>query len=191
MKEVEDFFNNLSDRWDEICTHDPEKLNYIIDHANINKGDKVLDIGCGTGVLEKYILLCAPEKIVGVDISEGMIRMAKMKYLTPITEFRHKDVMALKEETFDVALAYSVFPHFEEPEKLIAHVSTLLRKGGRFMICHSESRDIINGHHQKQAGKLSDALPPVEELKKIMSPFFDIDFTEDNEKLYIISGIKI
>lgn len=190
MNCIADFFDTLADRWDELCYHDPEKLDYILHKTGIRKGLRILDIGCGTGVLESFLLPHSPRQIVGVDISPGMIAKARSKYATPIVDFRCMDVMDLDDGLFDYVIAYSVYPHFQEPEKLIAHLAGLLPAGGELVICHSESRDKINGHHDKHAGKLSDGLPPVEELARMLSPCFTINAMEDNERLYMISATR-
>lgn len=93
-------------------------------------------------------------------------------------------------KSFDYIIAYSVFPHFQEPEKLISHLAGLLPVGGKLVVCHSESRDRINGHHDKHAGKLSEGLPPVEELARMLSPFFTVSTMEDSDRLYMISATR-
>lgn len=185
-----DFFDTLADRWDELCFHDPEKLTYMLDHTGIQPGMRMLDIGCGTGVLESYLLPYVPKQIVGVDISAGMINRARQKYATPLVEFRCMDVMGIQCEKFDYMIAYSVFPHFTEPERLIKHLTGLLNPEGVLVICHSEGRDKINGHHDRHAGKLSTGLPPATELATLMKQFFTIGHIEDNERLYMITGIN-
>ena len=154
MNKVADFSDTLAYRWDELCYHDPEKLNDILRRTGLRKGLRILDIGCGTGVLESYLLPYSPLQIVGVDISPEMIEKARSKYATPIVDFRCQDVRDIRGESFDYIIAYSVFPHFQKPEKLISHLAGLLPVGGKLVVCHSESRDRINGHHDKHAGKL-------------------------------------
>ena len=149
-----------------------------------------VDVGCGTGVLEKYLLTYSPAHITGIDISPRMIEMAHNKYATPIVDFRCLDVMDLKNEQFDFIIAYSVFPHFEQPDKLIAHLASLLIPGGELVICHSEGRESINGHHNKQANRISFGLPPAREVAALMEPFFHIQEIEDTDELYIVSGIR-
>ena len=78
----------------------------------------------------------------------------------------------------------------QEPEKLISHLAGLLPAGGELVICHSESRDKINGHHDKHAEKLSEGLPPVEELARMLSPFFTVNTMEDSDRLYMISATR-
>ena len=60
MNKVADFSDTLADRWDELCYHDPEKLNDILRRTGLRKGLRILDIGCGTGVLESYLLPYSP-----------------------------------------------------------------------------------------------------------------------------------
>ena len=72
--------------------------------------------------------------------------------------------------TISLPIVFSLIS--QEPEKLVSHLAGILPAGGELVICHSESRDKINGHHDKHAGKLSEGLPPVEELARMLSPFF-------------------
>ena len=92
-----------------------------------------------------------------------MIEKARSKYATPVVDFRCQDVWDIQGESFDYIIAYSVFPHFQEPE---------------------------NGHHDKHAGKLSEGLPPVEELARMLSPFFTVNTMEDSDRLYMISATR-
>lgn len=190
MDKMAEFFDTLADRWDKLCYHDPEKLNYILQKTGLRKGLRILDIGCGTGILESYLLPYSPRQIVAVDISPRMIEKARTKYITPLVEFRCMDIMDLKGEQFDYIIAYSVFPHFLKPDMLIPHLAGLLPPGGKLVICHSESREIINDYHDTHAGDLSEKLPPATELARRLSPFFTIETAEDNDRLYLVSAIR-
>lgn len=190
MNEIASFFDTLADRWDELCYHDPEKIAYILNRTTLAKGFRILDIGCGTGILESYLLPFSPSQIVGVDLSPRMIRKAQAKYATPLVKFRCTDVLQIQGEWFDYIIAYSVFPHFKDPEKIISHLATLLKPGGELVICHSESRDEINKHHHRHAEKLSFGLPTSSEMTLFMQPFFKIRTVEETDRLYIVSGIR-
>ncbi|WP_293712212.1 class I SAM-dependent methyltransferase [uncultured Parabacteroides sp.] len=190
MNKIAGFFDALADRWDELCYHDPEKITYILEHTTLHKGLKILDVGCGTGILEQYLLTYSPTHITGIDISPRMIDQASSKYAVNTVDFRSMDIMDLKDERFDFIIAYSVFPHFEQPEKLIAHLAELLTPGGELVICHSEGRESINSHHNKQANRISFGLPPVREVAAMMEPFFHIQEMEDTDNLYLVSGIR-
>ncbi|WAM32458.1 class I SAM-dependent methyltransferase [Caldicellulosiruptor naganoensis] len=48
--DTREYFNLLADKWDEIVWHDPQKINQIMQLISLKKGEKVLDVGTGTGV---------------------------------------------------------------------------------------------------------------------------------------------
>lgn len=190
VNEIPRFFDSLADRWDELVNHDPRKLDYILKQANLRPGMRILDVGCGTGVLEEYLLPHSPEQIIAVDISSRMIGEARKKYMTPLVDFRCIDVLEMQHEQFDLIIVYSAFPHFAEPETTISHLAGMLYPNGRLMICHSEGRSTINAHHNKQAGRISFGLPTARWVSARMKKFCIIDHVEDNENYYLVSGIR-
>ena len=55
-------------------------LSFIKAWGQISPNETVLDVACGTGELERLLLLDNPQqRITGVDISEEMLRTAKQK----------------------------------------------------------------------------------------------------------------
>jgi ubiquinone/menaquinone biosynthesis C-methylase UbiE len=69
-------------------------------------GTSVLDLGCGTGVPTAKALTDSGHRVVGVDISEGMLRLAREQ--VPAAEFVHADVKDLPADfgPFDAATAF-------------------------------------------------------------------------------------
>ncbi|MFI5937982.1 class I SAM-dependent DNA methyltransferase [Actinoplanes sp. NPDC051494] len=61
--------------------------------AAIPAGAPVLDLGCGTGVPTAKIFAAAGHKVTGVDVSEGMLRLAREQ--VPDAEFVHADLREL------------------------------------------------------------------------------------------------
>ena len=52
MNQIETFFDTMAERWDAVCVHDPEKIRTILDRTNLRRNARILDVGCGTGILE-------------------------------------------------------------------------------------------------------------------------------------------
>ena len=90
----------------------------------LNHGDRVLDIGCGSGTKALY-LIQKGLRVVGVDFSEKMIELAKKK--VPDGEFLALDLKDLNqvEKNFDCVFAQAVLLHF--PKQAIPTILQLLK----------------------------------------------------------------
>lgn len=79
--------------------------------CGVEKGKKVLDIGCGKGVTACYLAQKYGCEVVGIDISEKMIEyaneMARRKGLETLVSFRVADAhnLPFEDETFDIVIA--------------------------------------------------------------------------------------
>lgn len=192
MSEIEIFFDTMAERWDTFCAHDPERIRMILELIDLQPGAHILDVGCGTGVLEHFLLGYRPNRIVAIDLSGQMIEKARIKFQNhPEIVFRQADVHSFEGENFDYIIVYSAYPHFMRPKELIKHLNDLLLPGGKLVICHSESKEQINYHHERHAKQLSLPLPPAHELAVLMEPYFNLQIILDTEKLYMVCGKRI
>lgn len=185
-----EFFNNLAYKWDEMCHHDDRKIRKILELAEIKENAKILDIGTGTGILISYLLEKSPSKLVGVDISENMIEVAKEKYKDNNVKFAVSDIMDFNEDKYDYIFIYSAYPHFKDKEKLFEHLSKLLNNDGKIVIAHSQSGDEINHVHSKIDVVKEDVLLPVEDNVKIINKYLKANKTVDNSEMYYIEAIN-
>lgn len=190
--DVIEFFDRCAQWWDADQIPKDAIINRILDNANVGEGLDVLDVACGTGVLFPFYLERKVRSVTGIDISHEMARIAAEK---------HKDIANIRiicgdvEETrfdkqFDSVMVYNAFPHFPDPERLIATLASLLKSGGRLTIAHSASREQIDNHHSGAASKVSNGLMYADELKALFEPFFDVDIMISNQEMYQVSGIK-
>ena len=190
-EEIRDFFDALAEEWDERCYHDPRKLRLIVDLCLLPEGAKILDIGCATGAMTESLLAANPAQVVGLDLSPKMIEQAKAKFSDPRTEFLVADLFEYEETDFDLAMLYSVYPHFMDKAALAQKVADCLKPGGRFMVAHSESRHAINLRHS--GGKVEDvseSLRAAEIEVKNWQGLFEIDTLIDHGEFYVVSGTK-
>ncbi len=185
-----EFFNGLAYKWDDMCHHDDKKIRKILDLADIKKESKILDIGTGTGILISYLLEKLPSKLVGLDISENMIEVAKEKYKGKNVEFVVSDIMEFNDYGYDYIFIYSAYPHFKEKEKLFEHLSKLLNPRGKVIIAHSQSRDEINHVHSTSEVVKDDILLSTDENVKVINRYLVTEKTIDNEEMYYIEAIK-
>lgn len=164
-----DFFNSLAPIWDaEEVLSLPEKIKCILDKLNIEEGQKIADLGTGTGVLIPYLSerVGKSGKVTAIDGAPEMLRIAKEKFgKTENAEFIQAD---FEEKTidgiFDKILLYSVYPHLHTPITTLHRLTAEnLTPEGRIIIAFPTDERFINGiHHDRKPD--SDMLPPADEL---------------------------
>jgi len=93
----------------------------------------IVDVGCGTGTAVRE-LATAGARVVGVDVSGEMIRVARER--APGLDFRTADILALPfdDGTIDGYRAERVYQHVSEPERALREASRVLRSGGRIVL---------------------------------------------------------
>jgi trans-aconitate methyltransferase len=108
-----------------------EKAKVLVDLLKPVHGERILDLGCGTGVLTAEIASRGAE-IYGIDRSVEMIQQAKSKF--PTLRFEVADATELKfDGEFDAVFSNAVLHWIPEPEKVAAGIARALKPGGRFV----------------------------------------------------------
>ena len=94
------------------------------------KTSHVIDIGTGAGALLPAIQRAAPSAvIVGIDRSQGMLRLAKERHSCPLA-LMDVQRLALPANRFEVAIVAFVLFHLPSPEQCLAEVNRVLQPGG-------------------------------------------------------------
>jgi ubiquinone/menaquinone biosynthesis C-methylase UbiE len=99
--------------------------------------EKVLDIACGTGELERRLLPHWPNlHIVGLDVSQGMLHQAIAKDRVRKVAWVQADVTRLPflDQSFDTALCANSFHYFPSPEQALQEIRRVLRPDGQFVL---------------------------------------------------------
>ena len=188
-KEIIAFFDSLASGWDDYNTRNEEVIAEILEKGGIRKGIKVLDVACGTGVLFPDYLKAGAE-ITGIDISENMVKTAREKF--PEVHIICSDATAFHfDEKFDVIMIYNAFPHFDEPEKLIKNLAEALRPCGRLSIAHGISEKELAECHSGSAKNVSVPLVKKEVLAEMLGPYLNVDTMISDDRMYMVSGVKI
>jgi len=108
----------------------------LVGLAGVGTGDRVLDIGCGTGYLTRRAAAAAGA-VVGVDPSPNMIAYAR-RTSPPTCAFHVAEGRRVPEEdeSFDVAVSSLAVHHIElgQRAETFAEMFRLLRPGGRLLI---------------------------------------------------------
>ena len=94
------------------------------------KTSHVIDIGTGAGALLPAIQRAAPSAvIVGIDRSQGMLRLAKERHSCPLA-LMDVQRLALPANRFEVAIVAFVLFHLPSPEQCLVEVNRVLQPGG-------------------------------------------------------------
>lgn len=94
---------------------------------------EVLSIGVGTGDELKEILKRNPARVVGIDISRELLKIAAQKY--PTVEFKEMDMtqMDFADEEFDVVYSSLTFHYALDWDVLLKEIKRVLKKGGTLL----------------------------------------------------------
>lgn len=109
--------------------------------------DAALDLACGTGAALFHLRARCRERVVGVDLSEGMLAQARARLQgapgSARVELLRADLLALPEALagqFDAVTLFGAFGHILEQDepRLVDAVARCLRPGGRFLFVTAE-----------------------------------------------------
>jgi len=83
--------------------------------ANIREGERVLDVGCGIGVVAYDVARHTGAAVTGIDLDAKKLAQAKRRYAHPKLTFVHGDALIdLPEERFDAVILSNMLEHVED-----------------------------------------------------------------------------
>lgn len=188
-QDIIEFFDHLAPQWDADMIRSDEIIGKIFDNAGIRPGVAVLDVACGTGVLFPDYLARNVASVTAVDISPEMAKIAAAKYPNAPIRVLCGDVENLHlEQKFDCIMVYNAFPHFPDPENLIAVLSSMLKPDGTLTVAHGMSRAAIDHHHEGSASKVSKGLMSEEDLAAIFEKHLTVTIKISDDRMYQVTG---
>ena len=116
---------------------DIKRLHFILDAIRKNIGDNgtVLDVGCGNGVISRFIGSHG-YNVLGVDVSDKTIAKASALNKLSNVQFMVKSAEALTAEgkTYDVVICSEVLEHLSEPTKLLTVLHEAIKDNGILVV---------------------------------------------------------
>ncbi|MGR8919042.1 MAG: class I SAM-dependent methyltransferase [Gammaproteobacteria bacterium] len=106
----------------------------ILDAVDLEAGDSLLDVACGTGVVAIAGAEHGASRVCGLDLSPGMVAVARDK--APALEWQQGDAAALPydDATFDVVVCQFGLMFFPDRAGAIGEMLRVLKPGGRIGI---------------------------------------------------------
>jgi ubiquinone/menaquinone biosynthesis C-methylase UbiE len=134
-----DWSNDYDDTLGKIDRHQ-QLLNLAVELSNVKNGERVLDVGCGTGLLSLKFLEKADCFITGVDSSAEMLAIFSDKIkklsLSDRVTLTLEDAAALdfKPNSFDIAASTVALHHLKNKQPTIEKIHDILKPAGRFVL---------------------------------------------------------
>ena len=135
-------FSQVAHKWWDTSSefkplHDinPLRLDYISQQAGGLAGKRVLDVGCGGGILADAMARRGAQ-VLGIDLAEKSLKVAQLHALevqTPRVEYRNVAAEALaaqSPEAFDVVTCMEMLEHVPDPASVVQACAALAKPGG-------------------------------------------------------------
>jgi ubiquinone/menaquinone biosynthesis C-methylase UbiE len=143
----------------------------VLQAANVQTGDSVLDVACGTGVLAREAAdrVGASGSVFGVDINEGMLAIARQKTPNITWKIGPAESLPFKADTFDRVVSQFALMFFEDQTKAIAEMGRVARPGGTVTVAVWDSLAATPGY--AAVAEVLDELFGPEVAQSIQAPY--------------------
>lgn len=143
----------------------------LVDAAQIGPGDRVLDVGCGTGAVARAAAqrVGVEGRVVGLDLNPRMLEVARR--VAPEIEWREGDAgdLPFENAAFDVVTSQFAAMFFPDPALALREMWRVVAPGGRLAVAVCGPLENAGGYAALAAVAERDCSPEVVEL--LRSPF--------------------
>jgi SAM-dependent methyltransferase len=150
--QVATFWNNIASEFDAIYTGNKstvgrmldhwlrkdiyQRFDWVMDHSGDLDGQRVCDIGCGSGRFVVEFAKRGASHVTGVDVAPEMLKLARRlaahEGVDPVCNFVHADVLNWKTtETYDLTIAIGFWDYIMQPEARLGIIRSLTK--GKFL----------------------------------------------------------
>jgi ubiquinone/menaquinone biosynthesis C-methylase UbiE len=167
-----------------------------LEELGVRPDERVLDLGCGTGVMTGVLLerLGPRGAVEAVDLAPAMLERARAKHPDRRVRFHQAEAseVPLPPESVDRILCYAAWPHFEDPDGVARELHRLLRPGGSLHVWHLDGRATIDHIHRQAGGPVGrHRLEPAARLAaRLGRAGFTVTECRDEPDCYRVSAVR-
>jgi ubiquinone/menaquinone biosynthesis C-methylase UbiE len=132
-----DFFDRIAPSYDSWAGGQHERVAArLVDVAAPEKGEHVLDVGTGTGLVAHLVApRVSPGSVIGIDLSDNMLALARSKKSRNVQFLgMAAERLIFKPETFDLVTMGEALAYVSDPTDALAEAHRVLRSGGRLAV---------------------------------------------------------
>jgi ubiquinone/menaquinone biosynthesis C-methylase UbiE len=132
-----DFFDRIAPSYDSWAGGQHERVAArLVDVAAPQKGEQVLDVGTGTGLVAHLVApRVSPGSVIGIDLSDNMLALARSKKSKNVQFLgMAAERLVFKPETFDLVTMGETLAYVGDPTDALAEAHRVLRLGGRLAV---------------------------------------------------------
>ncbi len=172
----QEFFDTAAATWDK--RYQTKELLLFLQRLmpmlNIRLGDRILDIGAGTGILIPFLLKAVGQTghVTAIDYSKKMIELCRAKYdrfpnFSAVVQ--RVENLEFSSELFNAITCFAAFPHFANKKRALHEMNRVLKPNGKLTIAHAlGSKQIENHHHDAASVVAQDVLHNVAKMKGLL-----------------------
>ncbi len=184
-------FTNIAARYEQDTLIQRSAAEKLIGLLDIQRGDDVLDLGCGTGALTRKIRLMTDGNVVGVDPSTGMIREAGNGRQGLSITYNVKTAEELDyRDRFTVIFCNSAFQWFRDVDRALKNCKTALLKGGRMGI-QAPAKKVYCPNFVKAIGAVARDPRTAKTFSEFTPPWTFLDTEEEYSLLFERAGFSV
>jgi demethylmenaquinone methyltransferase/2-methoxy-6-polyprenyl-1,4-benzoquinol methylase len=193
-----EYFDALASDWDSFPQ--PEdvaaKRARFVTIATEGHPLRILDVGCGTGVLVPELLAqCPSATIVELDFSPEMIARNRAKNAQPSVQFLCSSIgeAPFEPASFDAILCFGILPHLDSLDTDLRKLASALTLRGRLSVGHLMGSAELNAFHAGLEGPINaDRLPTVMNLADLLSAVgLHVQIAEESPDWYFVRAEKV
>lgn len=120
----------------------PDKWEHHAAIQDLQKGDRVIEIGCGSGEFVERLRNELQIDAYGVELNSSVVEKAQ-KLGRPVELMTLEEVVKQQSASFDTVCSFQVLEHIPNPNKFLNSCIDLLKPGGQLLICVPNSDGFI------------------------------------------------
>jgi len=193
------YFNSLAAEWDCIpaAPDSAGRISTFLKRSQRAGARRVLDVGCGTGILVPELLNLhgSATCLVEFDLAEEMLRVNSTKFPAASIGRVCADAQAMpfSDACFDLAVCFSALPHMPDKSTALRQILRILRPGGVICVGHLMGSSELNAFHGSLEGPVRvDFLPPAAVVAQMLKDLGTVEIeAEENPDWYFVRAEKL